>query len=113
MLNKTERSSKSKPIPISFDEDGFLPEGHPWSRSLSRTIATMDGIGPLTTQHWAIIYYLREHRLSYGALPPMSQTCRTLGMGRESVTRLFGGCREAWRVAGLENPGTEALNHMH
>lgn len=113
MLNKTERLNKNKPSPIPFDEDGFLPEGHPWSRSLSRTIAAMDGIESLTPEHWAIIYYLREHRYSYGALPPMSQTCRTLGMGRASVTRLFGGCREAWRVAGLENPGTEALNHMH
>ena len=111
MLNKAERSSRSKPLPIVFDADGFLPAGHPWSMSLSRAIAAMDGI-QLTRQHWAIIYYLREHRHSYGALPPMSQVCSTLGMGRNDVMRLFGGCRVAWRIAGLENPGSEALNHM-
>ena len=113
MLKKTEYLSRNKPIPLPFDSDGFLPEGHPWSKGTSRTIAAMDDIGPLTQQHWAIIFYLREHHLSYGALPPMSQTCRTLGMGRETVQRLFGGCREAWRIAGLENPGSAALNHMH
>lgn len=112
MLNKAEYLSPSKPVPISFDEEGFLPQGHPWSMSVSRAIAAMDGIETLTPQHWAIIYYLREHRHSYGALPPMSQACRTLGMGRHSVAHLFGGCRAAWRIAGLENPGTEALNHM-
>jgi TusE/DsrC/DsvC family sulfur relay protein len=112
MLNKAESISRNKPLPISFDEDGFLSEGHPWSMSVSRTIAAMDGIEPLTQEHWAIIYYLREHRLSYGALPPMSQVCRTLGMGRKGVDRLFGGCRKAWRIAGLENPGAEALNYM-
>lgn len=112
MLNKAEHLSGNKPLPISFDEDGFLPEGHPWSMSVSRAIAAMDGIEPLTQKHWAIIYYLREHHLSYGALPPMSQVCSTLGMGRNDVMRLFGGCRAAWRIAGLENPGSEALHHM-
>lgn len=112
MLKKTEQASNNKPIPITFDEDGFLPQGHPWSMGISRTIAAMDGIETLTPQHWAIIFYLREHHLSYSALPPMSQVCSTLGMGRENVIRLFGGCREAWRISGLENPGPEALSYM-
>ena len=112
MLKKTEHSSQGKFIPITFDEDGFLVKGHPWTKGVSRTIAEMDGIKALTHDHWAIIYYLREHHLGYGALPPMRQVCRTLGMDRENVNRLFGGCRPAWRIAGLPNPGMEALNYM-
>jgi len=28
------------------------------------------------------------------------------------VQHLFGGCRSAWRLAGLPNPGEEALSYM-
>ena len=111
MLRKTARSRAGKSIPFTFDEDGFLVESKMWTKSVSRTIAELDGI-ELTHEHLAIIYYLREHYLSYGALPPVSQTCRTLGMGKEAVQRLFGGSREAWRIAGQPNPGIEALSYM-
>ena len=50
--------------------------------------------------------------MTYGSLPPMSQICRTHGMDRKAVQRLFGSCRQAWRVAGLPNPGEEALSYM-
>jgi tRNA 2-thiouridine synthesizing protein E len=33
-------------------------------------------------------------------------------LGEHGVQRLFGGCREAWRIAGLPNPGEEAKNYM-
>jgi TusE/DsrC/DsvC family sulfur relay protein len=111
MLNAKEQSTATKRVP-AFDEDGFLVQGHPWSKGLSRTLAEMEGIEKLSHDHWAIIFYLREHHDSYGALPPMSQVCRTHGMDKAAIRRLFGGCRQAWRVAGLPNPGEEALNYM-
>jgi tRNA 2-thiouridine synthesizing protein E len=33
-------------------------------------------------------------------------------LGKYAVDRLFGGCREAWRIAGLPNPGEEAKSYM-
>ncbi len=110
--NERELLDQSRYIPLSFDEDGFLTEQHYWGRGVSRMIAEMDGIGDLTSDHWNIIYYLREHRLSYGSLPPMSQVCRTYGLDKHAIPRLFGSCREAWRVAGLPHPGVEALTYM-
>jgi tRNA 2-thiouridine synthesizing protein E len=79
---------------------------------MARAIAKMDDLGTLTPDHWSVIYYLREHRLTYGAIPPVSQICRTHGMDKHAVQRLFGGCRAAWRIAGLPNPGDEALSYM-
>ncbi len=105
-----ERSAAARSLPL--DEDGFLTDPDLWSRSMARFIAKQDGTWPLGPEHWAIIYYLREHRLTYGALPPVSQICRTHGMQRDAVRRLFGSCRQAWRIAGLPNPGAEALNYM-
>lgn len=98
--------------PLPLDEDGFIVDANLWSQGMARAIAKMDDIGHLTPDHWSIIYYLREHRMTYGAIPPVSQICRTHGMDKHAVKRLFGSCREAWRVAGLPHPGDEALSYM-
>ena len=97
---------------LDLDEAGFLRDPEKWNKSAARLLADMFGVGSLGPDHWAIIYYLREHRLTYGSLPPMSQVCRTHGMDRGAVQRLFGGCLQAWRVAGLPDPGEEAKTYM-
>jgi TusE/DsrC/DsvC family sulfur relay protein len=101
---------KHRPLPV--DEEGFLIEPALWNPGMARVMADIDGVAPLGPDHWAIIYYLREHRMTYGAIPPVSQICRTHGMERDAVRRLFGSCRQAWRIAGLPHPGDEALSYM-
>ena len=98
--------------PLPLDEDGFLVDPELWNPGMARSMARMEEIGALTQEHWSVIYYLREHRLTYGAIPPVSQICRTHGMDRNAVRRLFGSCRIAWRLAGLPHPGEEALSYM-
>jgi tRNA 2-thiouridine synthesizing protein E len=100
------------PPPPAFDEDGFLIDPNTWTKATARLIAKMDGIGPLLPDHWAIILYLREAYLSNGTLPPMSHVCRVSHLPRHAVRELFGGCRVAWRAAGLPNPGEEAKSYM-
>lgn len=100
------------PRPLPTDGDGFLVDAELWNPGMARVIARMDDVGPLTPDHWSVIYYLREHRLTYGAIPPASQICRVHGMERDAVRRLFGSCRQAWRIAGLPHPGEEALSYM-
>ena len=99
--------------PVDLDEDGFLRDPAHWSMQVARMLAEMYDVGTLGPDHWAIIFYLREHHLSYGSLPPLSQVCRTRGLNSAAVGRLFmGGCLAAWRVAGLPNPGEEAKAYM-
>ena len=105
-------AADSKPA-LAFDEDGFLIDPSQWNKQAAKMIAAMDDIGPLGPDHWSVIYYLREHHLTYGSLPPMAQVCRTAHLGKYAVHWLFGGCRAAWRVAGLPNPGDEALTYMN
>lgn len=105
-------AEQSRANPLDLDESGFMLDPHRWNKSAARILAELSEVGSLGPDHWAIIYYLREHRLSYGSLPPMSQVCRTSGMDKHAVQRLFGGCAQAWRVAGLPNPGEEALSYM-
>ncbi len=113
-MNKTtlQDLASGAPRPLPVDEDGFLVDAELWNQGMARVMARMDNIGPLTPDHWSVIYYLREHRMTYGAIPPVSQICRTHGMDKNAVLKLFGSCREAWRIAGLPHPGEEALSYM-
>jgi tRNA 2-thiouridine synthesizing protein E len=96
-----------------FDEDGFVADAMSWSSKTSLFIAELDGVGPLTQEHWSIIYYLRDHYMKNGALPVESHVCWVNHLSRDAIKTLFGRFREAWRIAGLPNPGEEAKTYMN
>lgn len=95
-----------------FDEDGFVKDSSMWTRESAELIANLDEIGPLTSQHWSIIDYVREYYKKNGAMPLMRHACRAQNLPKEAVYSLFGGCKRLWRVAGLPNPGEEAKAYM-
>lgn len=97
---------------FQFDEDGFLLDPLNWTPELAVEIADTDGLLALTPEHWKIIDYLREHYLKSGTLPVMNHVCRVYHLERHCVRALFHNPREAWRVAGLPNPGEEAKARM-
>ncbi|AGA91081.1 dissimilatory sulfite reductase (desulfoviridin), gamma subunit [Thioflavicoccus mobilis 8321] len=113
MNNPSPHPDTAKPLRLlPLDADGFVIDPLLWSPGMSRAIARRDNMR-LTPEHWWIIHSMREHYLASGAIPPASHICRSQGLDRYAVRRLFGSCREAWRVAGLPNPGTEVLNYMN
>ena len=95
-----------------FDADGFLKDPALWTEQIATTIARLDGIQALTDTHFRVIDYLRDHYLHYGTLPVMRHVCLTLQQDRHCVDELFRSPREAWRIAGLPNPGEEAKSYM-
>lgn len=97
----------------AFDEDGFLSDPALWSTQLAEDTARADGIGNLSEGHWAIIQLLRDHYLNFGALMPTSHLCRVSKQHPQCVSELFRSMAEAWRIAGLPNPGEEAKSYMH
>jgi TusE/DsrC/DsvC family sulfur relay protein len=97
---------------VELDEDGLLKDAGQWTEALARAIAEQDGIGDLTEAHWQVIRLLRDHYAKFGVAPAMSHICWTLGMDKLCVHDLFGTCMEAWRVAGLPNPGEEAKAYL-
>jgi len=100
-----------KTLPV--DDQGFLVDRHLWSRSLAQQLADQYGIGQLSETQWMIIDYVRDKYFRLGAMPPMRNLCRKLGVNREAVHKCFGSCRNLWQVAGLPNPGEEALSYMN
>lgn len=96
-----------------LNSEGFLSDPRAWSEAVAATLARLDGLPELTRDHWVVIRALREHYRRFGTAPPaFSHLCNKYRLGRHCVGRLFRGEREAWRIAGLPDPGEEAKTYM-
>lgn len=100
------------PTAIEFDEDGLLRDPRQWNEGVARQIARSLDLPELTAEHWQVIRALRDHYAEYGVAPAMSQICRQYNQSRGWVHDLFQTCLNAWRVAGLPNPGEEAKSYL-
>lgn len=100
------------PITPAFDADGFMRETDAWNEETARRIAAMDGLGSLDERQMALLRHLRENYRRQGALPALAHVCHMGGFKPDCMTRLFPDAREAWRVAGLPNPGEEAKAYL-
>ena len=96
-----------------FNNEGFLRDPLSWNEDLAASIARQDGLSQLTPEHWVIIRALREHYRQFGVAPPaFCHLCLTNHMEKHCVAHLFRSQREAWRIAGLPDPGEEARTYM-
>lgn len=93
--------------------DGFIAEPAAWSEAVAVLLAQRAGIAELSRDHWRIIRALREHYRHFGTSPPaFRHLCSKYRLGQHCVERLFHGEREAWRIAGLPDPGEEVKTYM-
>ena len=97
---------------LAVDENGFLLHPETWDMEIARLLATRDLIDTLTEEHWVVIMLVREHYQAIGAPPLMRNVCRQLGLSPLASHRLFSNCLQVWRIAGLPNPGQEAIAHI-
>ncbi len=95
-----------------LDAEGFLVDQKTWNDAAAETIALLEGVEPLTDAHWAVILFVRDRYNRLGAIPPMRSICRSAELDRKGMKKLFGGCLQVWRIAGLPNPGEEAKAYM-
>lgn len=91
-----------------FDE----PPREPWNEALAERMADEDGVGALSEAHWKVIYFMREHFIKYGGVPPMRMACTLNAMEPHCVEQLFHSAREAWHLSGLPDPGEEFKSYM-
>jgi TusE/DsrC/DsvC family sulfur relay protein len=96
----------------AFDEYGLLTDPHIWNDTVARLIARRIGIHRLEEEHWLVIDTLREHYLSAGVMPAIQSLRHTVEKDRYWVHDLFGSCLNAWRVAGLPDPGEEIKSYL-
>jgi len=108
----TTNTTNSQPGDL-LGPDGFLDNTQSWTREIAQAIARRDGLAELTADHWLVIQALRDHYRQFGtALPAFSHICHRHHLGKHCIERLFHSEREAWRIAGLPDPGEEARAYM-
>lgn len=95
-----------------FDPDGFLLDPAMWSESLADRIARNDGLGELSELQISLLLALRREFSKHGSVTALSHVCHLTGQSADCMQHLFPSPREAWRVAGLPNPGEEAKAYM-
>jgi tRNA 2-thiouridine synthesizing protein E len=99
------------PIPF-FDADGFIEETGAWTEDMARRIAALDGLGELDERQLSLLRQLRASYQRLGAPPALTHVCRLGGFAQDCMDTLFPNPREAWRIAGLPNPGEEAKSYL-
>jgi len=95
-----------------FDLDGFLIDPAMWDESLADRIAQTDGIGPLSKAQFALLQALRSEFSKFNTVTALSHVCHLIGQEADCMQHLFPNPREAWRLAGLPNPGEEAKTYL-
>lgn len=83
-----------------------------WDEATARWIAALDGLGELDERQMALAHLLRQHYLRLGAPPALAHICRQSGLAGDCLNQLFPSAREAWRIAGLPDPGEEAKAYL-
>ena len=102
----------TSPSTAVFDLDGFLLDPSMWSEGLAGHIAKNDGLGELSELQIGLLIALRREFSKHGTVPALSHVCHLTGQNGDCMHHLFPNAREAWRVAGLPNPGEEAKAYM-
>lgn len=91
---------------LETDQDGFIQDFDAWSEELAQFLADAAGMGPLTQDHWTVLYFLRAYYRENELAPPIRMLCKETGLPLRTIYQLFpaGPARGACKLAGLPKP---------
>lgn len=99
--------------PLQLDENGLLQQPQQWNPQVAQQLAQRLNIATLTDEHWAVIDALREYYQRFAVAPSIHSICHKHHQNEDWVQRLFANSLNAWRVAGLPDPGEEARAYLN
>ena len=100
------------PHQTGFDAEGFMLKPDQWSEAWANSQAQAMGIGPLQPEQWALLQNLRAEYAKTQAVFAYSHVCHISGEDPDCMQQLFPSPLDAWKLAGLPNPGEEAKAYM-
>jgi len=89
---------------FEVDEHDFLLDFAAWSSEFAEgTAQKLKMTGSLTTEHWDVIYFIRNTYLESGVCPLVYEACRSNGLLINELKNLFptGYLRGACKLAGI------------
>lgn len=90
-----------------MNEEGFLTDPSAWDKEVAIALAkTQEGLEELSTEHWAIIEFIRAHFLESNMAPMVRAICKHTGLPLKRIYELFpsGPAKGACKLAGLPKP---------
>lgn len=95
-----------------FDKDGFFNNPEQWDIALAQRIANSENMGEMNDLQQALLLTLREEFQKNGAVTALSHICHLNNSEADCLHQQFDSPRQAWRIAGLPNPGEEAKAYL-
>ena len=95
-----------------YDKDGFFLHPAQWDLALAQRIAYAEDMGELDDIQQQLLLTLRDEFQKFGAVTALSHICHLNGLEADCLHQLFRTPRQAWRIAGLPNPGEEAKAYL-
>jgi sulfur relay (sulfurtransferase) DsrC/TusE family protein len=101
-----------KDLSSLFDTDGFFIDPEQWDIALAQRIAYSEDMGEMDELQQELLLTLRDEFQKFGAVTALSHICHLNGLDADCLHQLFRSPRQAWRIAGLPNPGEEAKAYL-
>lgn len=98
---------------VDLDRNGFLKNINAWNEAVAAGIASKEGIKKLTDDHLTVVKFLREYYIRFNAFPLLNMVCTNLHKPKGCASVPFKmDPLKAWKIAGLPEPGEEALSYL-
>ncbi len=93
-------------VHVDVNDEGFFTDPSQWTKDMAVEMATSDGIGELTPQHWQVINFMRTEYFDKGTGPTVRMLGKSSGVSVKDLYRLFpkGPAKMAARIAGIPKP---------
>ena len=92
---------------INLDDDGFLVNIEDWNEAAANALAEREGLGTLTKDQLDVLKFMREYYKKYNFFPILRYVCKNVHQPKNCVNEEFMNPVQAWKIAGLPNPGDE------
>ncbi len=109
---QSENEIENKHSQFITDDEGFLLSAEDWSIAFSEELLKTEST-QFSSDHLKVIYFVREKVLNLGGLPPLRLVCKSIGMEKIELMKLFGSCINLWKAAGLPKPDDEIRSYMN
>jgi tRNA 2-thiouridine synthesizing protein E len=95
------------------DQEQFLCDFKAWSKDWAVQLARELGYADLSAYQWKIIYTLRNQYKLHETIPNQHSVCKIAGLDHFCLDKFFHNSgKEAWKIAGLPNPGEEIKAYL-